>query len=99
MLVFVTLNLLALRPNSESEANGISSGPCSNLQASQPNSQVIKMFLDLKHVSISYRILHGRCTAVGVGGRAPVVADNSPGSSHIASNTCHYEFPPPVLRP
>lgn len=62
-------------------------------------SQALQMLLELKLVDISYRILHGRCRAACVQGRAPVAEDNSPGSSHIASNTCHYEFPLPVLRP
>jgi hypothetical protein len=55
--------------------------------------------MELQHVNISYRTLHGRCTAVCVRGRAPAAVDNIPGSSHIESNTCHYGFPLPVLRP
>jgi hypothetical protein len=52
-----------------------------------------------QNVNISYRTLHGRCRVVYVRGRAPVAVGNIPGSSHIESNTCHYEFPLPVLRP
>jgi len=71
-----------------------------NLQVLHRKRKAIQTLLTGRVTSsISYRILHGRCRVAYGRGTAPAAEDNSPGNSHIESNTCHYEFPPPVLRP